>query len=182
MFNLSMARRYRLGRRQASVETTAASIVAAARIELEQASTAGLSLGAVARRAGVTRATVYNRFGSRQGLIAALAPNPATPPSEAGNPRDAVHEFLSSRCARWATSPALYRQLPAPDDSGVAGALAEGLASSDALRPGCSLREAQDVLITLGSFATFDRLHQDGRRSAPAVAEILMRLAGGILA
>jgi Bacterial regulatory proteins, tetR family len=177
-----MSRRYRLGRRQASIDTTAASIVAAARFELERTPTAGLSVGAVARRAGVTRATVYNRFGSRQGLIAALAPNPATPPTEAGNPRDAVHAFLSSRCARWATSPALYRQLPAPDDGGVTRTLAENLASADALRPGCSLREAQDVLDTLGSFPTFDQLHQDGRRSAPAVAEILMRLAGGILA
>ena len=33
----------------------------------------------------------------------------------------------------------------------------------------------------LTSFAVFDRLHQDGRRSPSAVAEILMRLAGAIL-
>jgi hypothetical protein len=33
----------------------------------------------------------------------------------------------------------------------------------------------------LGGFAAFDRLHHDGRRSAAAVAEILMRLARGIL-
>ena len=177
-----MNRRYSLGGRQAAVDRTAASIVAAARLELERVPAGELSVGAVARRAGVTRATVYNRFGSRQGLIAALAPTAATPPSIAGNPRDAVHGFLSSRCARWATNPALYRHLPAAEDTAVVRSLAENLASADGLRPGCSIREAQDVLATLGSFSTFDRLHQDGRRSSLAVAEILMRLAGGILA
>jgi AcrR family transcriptional regulator len=177
-----VARGYRLGRRQASTDRTAASILAAARLELEQAAAAGLSVGAVARRAGVTRATVYNRFGSRNGLIAALVPSAAAPLSSVGDPRDAVHDFLSSRCTQWATNPALYRHLPAAEDGGVARTLAESLASADALRPGCSLREAQDVLDTLGSFPTFDRLHQNGRRSATAVAEILMRLAGGILA
>jgi AcrR family transcriptional regulator len=177
-----VARKYTLGRRQASIDSTAASIVAAARLELERVPAGGLSVGAVARRAGVTRATVYNRFGSRQGLIAALAPSAAAPSSTAGDPRDAVNAYLSSRCALWATNPALYRHLPEAEDGGVARTIAEGLASADALRPGCSLREAQDVIATLGSFPTFDRLHQDGRRSAPAVAEILMRLAGGILA
>jgi hypothetical protein len=180
--NYSVSRGYRLGRRQAAVDRTAASIVAAARLELERGPAAGLSVGAVARRAGVTRATVYNRFGSRQRLIAALAPDSGAPPSVAGDPRDAVHEYLSSRCAHWALSPALYRHLGSNEDGGVARTLAERLASAGALRPGCSLREAQDVLATLGSFPTFDGLHQDGRRSAPAVAEILMRLAGGVLA
>lgn len=177
-----MARKYRLGRRQASIDSTAARILAAAGLELERAPARSLSVGAVARRAGVTRATVYNRFGSRQGLIAALAPNPAALLPMAGDPRDAVHDFLASRCSQWTTNPALYRHLPATEEGDSTRRLAEHLAALDALRPGCSLREAQDVLATLGSFPTFDRLHQDGRRSAPAVAEILMRLAGGILA
>ena len=177
-----MARKYRLGRRQVSVDTTAARIVAAAGLELMQTPAGALSLGAVARRAGVTRATVYNRFGSRQGLIAALTPNPGAFPSMAGDPRDAVHDFLASRCAHWATNPALYRHLPATEEGENPRRLAEHLGALDALRPGCSLKEAQDVLAMLGSFLTFDRLHKDGRRSASAVAEILMRLARGILA
>ncbi|MGA8921934.1 MAG: hypothetical protein WB682_02230, partial [Candidatus Dormiibacterota bacterium] len=60
--------------------------------------------------------------------------------------------------------------------------LAERMAAADRLRPGCSIKEAQDVIGVLTAFETFDRLHQDGRRSAAAVAEILMRLGGGILA
>lgn len=168
-----MSRQYRLGRRQASVDRTAENILAAARRQLEQG--AGLSLGAVARAAGVTRATVYNRFGSRAELLSRMTP-------AAGVPAPDLQGFLAGRCARWATSPALYRHLPEPDDSDAARRLAEDLAQADALRPGCSIREAQDVIAALGSFPMFDRLHQDGRRSVAAVGEILMRLARGILA
>ena len=168
-----MTRHYRLGRRQASVDQTAEKILAAARRQLEQG--AGLSVGALARAAGVTRATVYNRFGSRAELFGKLAP-------PAGARASDLQEFLAARCARWATSPALYRHLPEVDDSDAARRLAETLAEADALRPGCSIREAQDVIAALGSFPMFDRLHQDGRRSVSAVGEILMRLARGILA
>jgi AcrR family transcriptional regulator len=177
-----VTRSYALGRRQASVDRTAASILAAARVELERAPAHALSVGAVARRAGVTRATVYNRFGSREGLIGSLAPPAPESTAMTSAPRDAAHAFLASRCARWAASPVLYRHLPPVDDADAARHLAEVLAGADALRPGCSLKEAQDVLGALGSFAVFDRLHQDGRRSGSAVLDILMRLAGGILA
>ena len=44
-----------------------------------------------------------------------------------------------------------------------------------------SLKEAEDVIAVLTSFAAFDRLHQDGRRSTAAVIEILMRMAGSII-
>jgi hypothetical protein len=60
--------------------------------------------------------------------------------------------------------------------------LAERLATHDQLRPGCSVKEAADVIGILTSFAVFDRLHQGGRRSTSAVAEILMRMAGEFLA
>ena len=177
-----MPRAYVLGRRKAAVDRTAASIVAAARIELERAPVQALSIGAVARRAGVTRATVYNRFGSREGLIRALLPSAGAPGPINKDPRDAVHDFFASRCARWAASPTLFRNLASPDDTDGARRLAEELGRVDRLRAGCSIREAQDVLATLGSFPVFDRLHQDGRRSTSACTEILVRLAGGILA
>ena len=61
-------------------------------------------------------------------------------------------------------------------------ALAERLAASGQLRPGCSLKEAEDVIGALTSFPVFDRLHKDGRRSSAAVGEILLRLAAAILA
>lgn len=177
-----MARPYRLGRRQASVDRTASTIVEAARVELEKTPAHALSIGAIARRAGVTRATVYNRFGSKEGLLGALLPSETALVAINKDPREAVHDLLASRCASWAANPALYRNLaPAAESDETVRRLADELGRFDQLRPGCSIREAQDVLGTLASFPVFDRLHQDGRRSAAACTEILMRLAGGVL-
>ena len=148
-----MPRQYRLGRRQELVDRTAQSILAAARDLVSQKPAEAVSVGAIARRAGVSRLTVYQRFGSRSGLLAALAPPSEAAEAVEGDPRDAVRRHLAER-----------------------------LLAGDALRPGCSLREAEDVLGALTSFALFDRLHHDGRRTPAAVADILMRLAAGILA
>src|SRR5216683_3350668 len=125
-----MEARHDLGKRQAGVDRTRAAVLTAARELVAAGGGSNLSVGAVARRAGVSRLTIYNRFGSRSELLRAVA---------------------------------------------------ERLASADQLRPGCSLKEAEDVIGALTSFEVFDRLHLDGRRSSAAVADILMRLAGAIL-
>lgn len=139
-------------------------------------------MAAIAERAGVSRATLYHRFPSRSLVLAALAP-PAPPPgSGSGSAVDALREGFRRSTAAWAADPALYRALRPEVGGEAARSLAERLAASDALRPGCSLREAEDVIAALMSFAVFDRLHRDGRRAPVAVAEILARLAGGILA
>ncbi len=179
-----MTRTYRLGKRQPAIARTSSGILAAARALVEQAPATALSVGAVARRAGVTRATVYNHFGSRAGLLRALLPASAAEADGAGDPREAVRRHFAAATAAWAASPALFRHLaqeaaPRPD---APRRLAETLAAGDALRPGCSIREAEDVIGALSSFAVFDRLHQGGRRPASAVTEILMRLAGAVLA
>lgn len=179
-----MTRSYRLGNRQAAVDRTAQAILAAARRLCAQAPASSISVGAIAREAGVSRLTVYQRFGSRPRLLEALAPN-FTPPltDSPAEPREALRQHLLGGCEAWAAEPALFRHLPtrAPDEE-APRRLAENLLAGDALRPGCSIREAEDVIAVLGSFAAFDRLHHDGRRSPAAVADILMRLAGAILA
>ena len=167
------------------MDRTTSAIRDAARALVSEAPASGVSVGAVARRAGVSRITVYNRFGSRAGLLRAIVPHPRTEAPESADPREALRLRLLDACARWAADPALYRNLPGagePGDRGVDHRLAERLAAADALRPGCSLKEAEDVLVALGSFAIFDGLYKDGRRAPAAVAEILMRLASGILA
>jgi AcrR family transcriptional regulator len=66
-------RTYRLGRRQAGADRTRANVVAAARrLLMKQGGPDVFSLDAVAKRAGVTRLTVYNQFGSRSGLLEAV--------------------------------------------------------------------------------------------------------------
>jgi AcrR family transcriptional regulator len=170
-------RTYRLGRRQAAVDRTYNAILDAARQLVAELGPAP-SVGAVARQAGVSRLTVYARFGSRAALLHALAPSQ---PDHGGSD---LRQHFERSCSAWAENTALFRHLQA-DDTGGAGAprrIADRLAATDALRPGCSVKEAEDVIAALSSFPVFDRLHKDGRRSPTAVTEILMRLAGAILA
>ncbi len=183
--------RHDLGKRQAGVDRTRAAVLTAARELVAAGGGSNLSVGAVARRAGVSRLTIYNRFGSRSELLRAVAgeAHRRTAPSPAGGAEDPVQQLrdrIAAACATWSSDPALFRALPAVTSAGDPAALkdrtlAERLAGADQLRPGCSLKEAEDVIGALTSFAVFDRLHQDGRRSAAAVADILMRLAGAIL-
>jgi AcrR family transcriptional regulator len=183
-------RGYRLGRRRRAVEQTRSGILSAAR-ELIAEHGRDFSVGKVAARAGVSRITVYNQFGSRAGLINALAaearPGPALPPAEPGSdPREELRRRITQACGAWAVDPGLYRQLQghagwAIQESGADRALVEALAGADHLRPGCSIKEAEDVIGILTSFPTFDRLHQGGRRSPAAVAEILIRMASELL-
>jgi AcrR family transcriptional regulator len=66
-------RHYQLGRRRERVDRTRARLVAAARRTLmTREGVANFSLETVARRAGVTRLTVYHQFGSKVGLLEAV--------------------------------------------------------------------------------------------------------------
>jgi AcrR family transcriptional regulator len=179
-------RSYRLGRRQAAVDRTRSTILAAAR-DLLTALGPGSSLGKVAERAGVSRITVYNHFGSKALLFQALAagarPNDAGPlAANHATPREQLKSQIAQACATWAADPALYRRLFehgswSEEDPERDRTLAEALASADQLRPGCSIKEAEDVIGILTSFQAFDRLHKGGRRSPAAVGEILTRMA-----
>jgi AcrR family transcriptional regulator len=187
-----MSRNYRLGMRQEAVDRTRAAILAAARDLLASGDRPDLSAGAVARRAGVSRITIYNRFGSKAGLLrelsaGAMREGPLLAGAGSADPRDQLRHRIVKSCSRWTSDPALFRRLPATPEleietSNEDRALVERLAASDQLRPGCSLKEAEDVIGALTSFQVFDRLHKDGRRSSSAVADILMRLATAILA
>src|SRR5205814_2040847 len=96
---VQMPRQYRLGRRQELVDRTAQSILSAARDLVSQKPAEAVSVGAIARHAGVSRLTVYQRFGSRSGLLAALAPISAAAEAVEGDPRDALRRHLVQACA-----------------------------------------------------------------------------------
>jgi AcrR family transcriptional regulator len=144
------------------------------------------TVGEVAKRAGVSRLSVYHHFGSHAGLLEALAAQ-SRPVDRAGADAAAVEQLrarVRDACEHWARDPALFRRLPAAAELASAEQdreLAQRLAAEDRLRPGCSLKEAEDVIALVTSFAAFDRLHQGGRRSTAAVVEILVRMAGAIL-
>ena len=136
-------------------------------------------MGAIAAEAGVSRLSVYHHFGSRAGVLAAVAED--AHPAGRSDGSD-LRSLMAGAVAHWATDPPLFRRLPAtPEPQEHVRELVSRLAAEDRLRPGCSLKEAEDVITVLTSFAAFDRLHQDGRRSTAAVTEILMRMAGSIL-
>jgi AcrR family transcriptional regulator len=189
------ARNYRLGpRRVAEIERTRARILAAARtLVAELGPQAGV--GKVAELAGVSRITVYNQFGSKARLLDALSADlgyglQAVPAEAGADPAADLRRRIEQACAAWAADPLLHQQLLRRllGHRGEAGqseadhALAERLAAHDRLRPGCSIREAADVIGILTSFPAFDRLHGRGRRSPSAVAEILLRMASGVMA
>src|SRR5690348_4603471 len=130
-----MSRPYRLGRRQAAVDRTGQEILGAARQAVAETPGGSVSVGAVARRAGVSRLTIYNRFGSKAGLLRALAPQPARTEPDTADPREALHRRLLEACAAWAADPSLYRHLPAAAGMGdpeLDRRLAERLAAVDA--------------------------------------------------
>lgn len=161
--------------------TTRARLLSAARELIVSGDGRPPSAGAVARRAGVSRLTVYDHFGSHAGLLAAVA---AARPAPAIDPRAGLRAAIVAACEHWAADPALFRRLsPAGQASPIpAREVALALAETDGLRPGCSVREAEDVIAIVTSFAAFDRLHHDGRRATAAVADVLLRMAGAILA
>jgi len=185
-----MNREYRLGRRQKGVDETRSAILAAARRLMAERGPES-SLGHVAELARVSRITVYNQFGSKAGLVKAIAAEarPAGGPphlASESDPRQRLRRQIADACAAWAVDPVLYRHLHghgawAEEEPGADHGLAESLAAADQLRPGCSIKEAEDVIGLLTSFPAFDRLHKGGRRSASAVAEILMRMASQFL-
>ena len=74
------ARAYRLGpRRQAGAARTRSGILAAAREVVSELGPES-SVGRVAERAGVSRITIYDQFGSKAGLLDALSADTARPP------------------------------------------------------------------------------------------------------
>src|SRR5579864_2170666 len=127
-------RSYRLGRRQPSVERTHAAILAAARDLLAGHPVGEVSVGQVARQAGVSRITVYNRFGSKAGLIEALADSSSPPTADARQlePREALRRRLAEASDRWSADPGLHRNLavaPTPGEAERDRHLAERLAA-----------------------------------------------------
>jgi len=183
-------RTYRLGRRAAETDRTRARILAAARsLVAELGPEAGV--GKVAELAGVSRITIYNQFGSKARLLEALSadlrPDFRPVPAEAGaDPAAELKRRIEQACGAWAADPVLHQRLAnhrgEAQQSEADHALAERLAAHDRLRPGCSIREAADVIGIVTSFPAFDRLHGNGRRSPSAVAEILLRMASGVMA
>ena len=199
-----MPRPYRLGRRQAAVDRTRARILKAARAVLIARGAAEFSLEAVARRARVTRATVYQRFGSRPKLLEALFDELArlggmwdlAEAFRQPNPGEALARFVATFGRFWTThrplhqrlqalgalDPELGRSLRARQEWRRQGLreIVRRLRDRAGDRNARALDETIDVLFTLTSFQTFDTLAGPNRSPAD-VAPAVLRLARRVL-
>ena len=198
------SRPYRLGRRQAAVDRTRARILTAARALLVARGGAAFSIDAVARRARVTRATVYQRFGSRPKLLEALFDDLARrggmwdlakafgPP----DPDEALALFVSTFGRFWTAHRPIHRRLLALAalDAGLERTLRarqewrrQGLRVIVArvrARYGKPAADAEletiDLLFTLTSFQTFDVL-AGPKRTPAAVTPMVLHAARAVL-
>jgi AcrR family transcriptional regulator len=199
-------RAYRLGLRQKAADRTKSRILAAARRFLMSREAAqGFSIDAIARRAGVTRATIYHGFTSKTGLLGELYDSLASRAAlrdriglafRADGLPAAITRIVSAYCQLWTTNRLLIRRLHAlaDVDAGFSRAdrgewrreaLKELLAKhADERAPdaGPRRREAVDTLHMLTSFETYDdlaRAHRSEAMVARLIADLALRVVMG---
>ena len=189
-------RTYRSQSRDATAgETRRRLVEAASGLLSEIDSLRAFSLEAVARRAGVTRLTVYNQFGSRMGLMEAVFDRTA----EAGglfqlpevfamaDPHAALARVVAIFSGFWASAPpALARLHAAGEIDPLVGeavrvrnerrrlglsALVGRLVKAGEIAPERA-GDLVDLLFALTSFAFHDQLRRDGRPAAAIAAMV----------
>jgi AcrR family transcriptional regulator len=193
-------RTYQLGKRAAAVADTRARIVEAARVVFAEDGFHRAPVGEVARRADVSRATVYYQFGSKLGLVEAVLDDIER---QGGQDRvvaaaaipdavEATRRAFAEGSRYWAAEPILVRKLiglAAADPQtrqlvqerdrnrlALVTRLAKKLAEQRRLRPGCSVEEAVQTLWLLSSFEAFDQLLTGHALDADAIAALLFQL------
>jgi len=181
-----------------AVAQTRRAILAATRTVLVSADRLDVSVGAIADAAGVARSTIYAAFGTRAGLLAALARKTLAGAGlgdviAAYRQPDAVTAVESSiraNCRMYATDHLVLARLAAlaavdPEaaapikdlererDAATAD-LAARLAAQGRLRPGLSVDRAAHVLSVVTSFSAFDELHARRGLDHDACADVLV--------
>ena len=176
---------------------------AAALVEEEAFHTA--TMDDLARRAGVARATVFTRFGSKLGVLEALSLRCAGGPEMRAlreaqaveDPVAAVEALLLAGCDLWEKEGYIMIQLKAivvlePDASAIIDAqyddqhrgmerLARGLQSAGRLREGWSVPRAAAALHALTSVETFKLLRRDHGLPLAKVKHTIVDLSRTIL-
>ncbi len=116
------SRSYRLRQRQTTIDEKRTNIINAAReLIMSERALAGFSVDAVAKQAGAARATVYNQFGNKLGLLEALFDDLAGRGGmfelkevfKKENPLDALNEFVAAFGRFWTTDRIIIRRLHA---------------------------------------------------------------------
>jgi len=199
-------RPYNMEKRQLTASETRTRILEAARQLLAGELDTDLSMDAIARRAGVSRLTIYYQFKSRTGLLEALYDYLAM----RGNMQRmaevfyetdgsiALHKLIRTFVGFWSSDPVVIRRLRAMAalDSEIGKGIQERdrrrvQASSEILRrmilrkkkkPVITRNLTGEVLTMLTSFETYDALARAGHSENQIVAAItsLARFVSGL--
>lgn len=156
-------RTYNMDRRREDAARTRQRLVDAARDLLLESGFRRLGLDEVAKAADVTRATLYNHFGSKLGLVealldrAGLSEGAIAPLPEEADPIASVDRVVASWAALWAGDRTTFRRLLA-----LAGADPE---AAEVIEQREGWRRAQ-IAILVGRLMETGRLHQPARALA----------------
>jgi AcrR family transcriptional regulator len=194
-------RPYSMQKRQAAASETRTRILEAARQLLSSESETDLSMEAIARRADVSRLTIYYQFHSRTGLLEALYDYLANRGNmrrmhevfHEPDPSVALDKLVSIFVGFWSSDPVAIRRLRAM--ATLDPEIAQGIHARDARRTHIAgeilkrmaaagkktyneeqLNTKADVLTMLTSFATYDGLASAGHSQGEIIA-IVARLA-----
>jgi AcrR family transcriptional regulator len=196
-----MSRRYVQRARAAAARQTRHQVLEAARAALLAEGRLELSVGDIAAAAGVARSTVYAAFGSRAGLLSALADETLHRAgldaviAEYRQPDavTALERSLAASCRMYAADYRVFARLltlaridpdaAAPIASSQADRaagmadLARRLEAQRRLRAGVTPERAADVLWLLSGFWTFDELFVGRGLAADACTDVLLEIA-----
>jgi AcrR family transcriptional regulator len=183
-----MTRPYRAKTRQTA---TRGKILSAVRELLEEGSFHASTVEDVADRAGISRATLYQHFGSRLGLVDAMCESfDANPALVSLREADSLDELIALVVRFWASEEQILRQLygVAAVDPAAADLVERQRADRRGelerllrrLRPKDS-RRALAHLLVLTSFETFEELRRHAGLSEPEVVRMLQGTARTLL-
>jgi AcrR family transcriptional regulator len=196
-----MSRRYVQRARAEAARQTRGQVLEAARAALLAEGRLELSVGEIAASAGVARSTVYAAFGSRAGLLSALADDTLQRAgldaviAEYRQPDavTALERSLAASCRMYAAEHRVFARLlvlaridpdaAAPiarsqaDRAAGMSDLARRLEAQGGLRAGIIPERAADVLWLLTGFWTFDELFVGRGLAAEACTDVLLEIA-----
>src|SRR5579864_4311758 len=190
-------RPYHMGKREAATSQTRTRILDAARELLANESETDLGMEAIARRANVSRLTVYYQFKSRTGLLDALYDHLAIRGNmrrmaevfHESDPKIALEKLVGTFVGFWSSDPVIIRRLRGmatldPEiDQGIRARdarrqhAAREILRRTVLRGEKKLSAEQqnltaDVLSMLASFESYDALARAGHSQAAIVATL----------
>jgi AcrR family transcriptional regulator len=199
------SRAYTTPRRRGSAESVERVLEAAERLIAEDAFHSA-TMEELAAAAGVSRATVFNRLGSKLGVLQALADRCNASPEmraiqeslEIEDPVASLEALIEASCAIWERQGFIHEQLHAivvlepgaaaliedqrEDQRADLEGLARLLARAGRLRPGLGEARAAATLHVLTSLETFLRLRREYGLSLRQTRETIAELARSLLA